>query len=263
MELARQLYPKMRSIVLYDDIIGINKEWLAEFCEVYASRIRLPWFTSIRADLVDESVVEHLSKANCFCLSLGVETGDEDLRAKILGKRISNFQYVKAAQLMHDAGIKVRTSNMFFLPGEDIDKAFKTVDLNREMKTDFAWGYTLQPYPGTDIYDYSVKNGYLPSDFTFDDIDPLGLMEPIVQIRDRKKIIVLHRLFQFAVGSKFVRRLLRVLVLFPPNLLFNMLYYYSLISSYAKYHNVSFYRAISVAWNNYWQTKKKQCRAIK
>lgn len=206
MELARQLYPKMRSVVLYDDIIGINKEWLAEFCEAYASHIGLPWFTSIRADLVDEFVVKHSSKANCFCLSLGVETGDEDLRAKILGKRISNSQYVKAAQLMHDAGIKVRTSNMFFLPGEDIDKAFKTVDINREMKADFAWGYTLQPYPGTDIYDYSVKNGYLPSDFQFDDIDPLGLMEPIVQIRDRKKIIVLHRLFQFAVRSKFVRR---------------------------------------------------------
>lgn len=260
MELAAKLYPKMRSIVLYDDIIGINKKWLAEFSDAYVKRIGLPWFTSIRVDLIDEDVVERLARAKCFCLSLGVETGDEDLRQKVLGKMIPNAQYIKAAGILRKAGIKIRTSNMLFLPGEDFRKALKTIDINREMKVDFAWAYTLQPYPGTGIYDYAVKNGYLSSAFQFDDIDPLGLLKPIVAVKDKNKILVLHRLFHFCVHSRIMRKLLRLFVLFPPNPLFDLLYSFSLIHSYAQYHQVSFLQAIRVAWNNYWSTKNRYHR---
>jgi radical SAM superfamily enzyme YgiQ (UPF0313 family) len=131
---ARGLYPKMRTVILYDDIIGIDKEWLADFSALYSREVRLPWFASIRADLVDGFVVENLRRANCSCLSLGVETGDEELREAVLGKRIPNSQYIEAARLLRDAGIKIRTSNMLFLPQEDTRKAIKTVDLNRQMR---------------------------------------------------------------------------------------------------------------------------------
>lgn len=258
MESARKFYPKMRSVILYDDIIGINKKWLAEFGDAYAKRIGLPWFTSVRVDLIDDVVAEQLAKAKCFCLSLGVETGDEDLRQKVLGKKISDAQYIKAAQILRKAGIKIRTSNMLFLPGEDFQKALKTVDINRKMKVDFAWAYTLQPYPGTGIYDYAVKNGYLSPAFQFDDIDPLGLLKPIVEVKDKNKILVLHRLFHFSVHNTIMRRLLNFFVLFPPNPLFDLLYSLSLIHSYAEYHQVSLLRAIRVAWNNYWSTKKRR-----
>jgi len=140
---------------------------------------------------------------------------------------------------------------MMFLPEEDVKKAIKTIDLNREMKVDFPWVYTLQPYPGTAIYDYALKNGYLPPDFHFDDIDPLGLLKPILNIPDEKKIMVLHRLFYLSVRNRFVRSLLKILVLFPPNPLFDLVYYFSLVLSYAKYHQVSFWRAFKVALSNY------------
>ncbi|MBU1869897.1 MAG: B12-binding domain-containing radical SAM protein [Candidatus Omnitrophica bacterium] len=261
MGLARKLYPNMTSVILYDDIIGLDKKWLADFSDAYAEHVGLPWFTSIRADLVDEFVVNKLAKAKCFCLSLGVETGDEELRERVLGKRIPNSQYLKAARLLHDAGIKVRTSNMVFLPGEDIKKAKSTVDINRAMKVDFAWAYTLQPYPGTDIYDYAVKNGYLSSAFQFDDIDPLGLLKPIIDTKDKDKILVLHRFFNFAVHHTFMRKLLNILIYLPPNPLFDAVYSLSLILSYADYHQVSFLRALRVAWNNYWSTKRKKIKA--
>jgi hypothetical protein len=255
MNLVARLYPNMRTIVLHDDIIGMDKKWLTEFCESYIENINIPWFTSIRPDAVDKFTAEKLSKAKCFVLSMGVETGDEELRGRVLGKKIPNARYIEASKLLHEAGIKVRTSNMFFLPDEDVQKAFMTVDINRSMKADFAWGYTLQPYPGTDIYEYSVNNGYLSPDFQFDDIDPLGLTKPIIQTKDQKKIIVVHRFFQLAVHNDFIYRILKKLVRIPPNPLFDIIYYYSLIDSYAKYHKVSFWRAASVAWSNYWETK--------
>ncbi|MBI2442227.1 MAG: B12-binding domain-containing radical SAM protein [Lentisphaerae bacterium] len=257
MEETRRLFPKMQSVILYDDIIGLDKQWLAEFSAAYAERIGLPWFTSIRADFVDEFTAEELRKAKAFCLSIGVETGDEELRRRILGKNISDQQYLKAAGLLKAAGIKVRTSNMLFLPGEDVGKALKTVDLNRAMQVDFAWAYTLQPYPGTGIYDDAVKNGYLSAAFQFDDIDPLGLVKPIVKVKDEKKILVVHRFFMLAVKSGVVRRLLNVLIYIGPNPLFNAIYSFSLVLSYAEYHQVNFFTAFKIAWNNYWSTRRR------
>lgn len=256
MEFARSIYPNMKSVILYDDIIGIDKLWLKEFCQVYAERINLPWFTSIRADLVDEFVIDNLKGTNCFCLSLGVETGDEELRTMVLGKKIPNSTYIRAVKLLRTAHIKIRTSNMFFLPGEDFFKALKTVDLNRKMKVDFAWVYTLQPYPGTEIYDYAIKYGYLSSSFQFDDIDPLGLINPIIEVKDKNKILVLHRLFHYCVHSNFIRFIIKILVLIPHNPIFDVAYYYSLILSYARYHQVSILRAFKVALSNYRMAKK-------
>lgn len=256
MEEARRLSANMRSVILYDDIIGLDKKWLAEFCEAYAQRINMPWFTSIRADFVDEEVAGNLARANCFCLSLGVETGDEGLREQVLCKKIPDAVYLKASALLHRVGIKVRTSNMLFLPGEDVQKALKTVDLNRAMAVDFPWAYTLQPYPGTDIFDYAVKYGYLSPAFHFDDIDPLGLVKPIVELKDKNQLLVIHRFFYSAVRKTFMRKALRFLMLLPPNPIYDLFYYFSLILSYKKYHQVTLTRTLRVAWNNYWSTRK-------
>ena len=256
MEEARRLSENMSSVLLYDDIIGLDKKWLAEFCEVYRQRINLPWFTSIRADFVDQEVAENLARANCFCLSLGVETGDEDLREQVLRKKIPDALYLKASAILHQVGIKVRTSNMLFLPGEDVRKALKTLDLNRAMAVDFPWAYTLQPYPGTDIFDYAVKHGYLSSAFQFDDIDPLGLVKPIVELKDKNQLLVIHRFFYSAVRNTFMRQALRFLMLLPPNPIYDLFYYFSLVLSYKEYHQVSLIRALRVAWNNYWSTRK-------
>lgn len=258
MEEARVLFPAMRSVILYDDIIGLDKKWLAEFSAQYSRRIGLPWFTSIRADLIDEFVVQKLKEAKCFCLSIGVETGDERLREEVLQKRIPDAQYVTAAGMLKEAGIKVRTSSMLFLPGEDIHKALSTIAINRRMKADFAWAYTLQPYPGTALYELAAKNGYLPEGFQFDEIDPLGLVKPIIRIKDEKKILVVHRFFLLAVKYAFVYRALKWLIHIPPNPLFDILYYFSVVWSYAEYHQVNLFVAFKLAWSNYAGTKKKR-----
>jgi anaerobic magnesium-protoporphyrin IX monomethyl ester cyclase len=259
-EFARSIYPNMRSIVFSNDHIGADKQWLVHFCQAYAKRVGIPWFTSIRADVIDESVVRELAKSNCYCLTIGVETGDELLREKILGKNIPNSQYIKAARLLRSSGIKIRTSSMLFLPHETIETVFKTIDLNREMKVNFAWGYTLQPYPGTEIYDYAIKNGYLSSSFNFDDIDPLGLLKPILKVKDERKILAAHRLFPLAVKYSFLRKTIKFLIVFGPNPLYDMVYALALILSFADYHQVSFWRAFVVAWNNYWSTRKTRSR---
>jgi len=216
-------YPSVKSIIFNDDNFGIDPKWFDEFCEKYKGINGLPFFASIRADFINEERIKKLKDANCFCLSMGVESGDPELRKYILHKSITDEVCLNAAKIMRKYGIKIRTSNMVFLPEETIEKAFSTVILNKKMKVDFPWAYALQPYPDTDIYKYSIEKGFLDKNFSFDDIDPLGMLEsPLAsKLKDGNKIKVLQRFFYFGVKVPGFIYLLKLLVYIPNNFLFD------------------------------------------
>ena len=138
---------------------------------------------------------------------------------------------------------------MVFLPEETIEKAFSTVKLNKKMKVDFPWAYALQPYPGTDIYKYSVEKGFLDKNFSFDDIDPLGMLEsPLAgKLKDGGKIKVLQRFFYFGVKVPGFIHLLKLLVYIPNNFIFDFFHKMSILVSYASYHQIGLTRALKIA----------------
>ncbi len=242
-------YPRMKSVIFNDDNLGLNTMWFDEFCEKYSQIGGPPFFASIRADFVEEDRARQLQKANCFCLSIGVESGNAETRRQILKKNIPNEVYLKAAKLVKENGIRLRTSNMFFLPGETIEKAFETLWLNKKMKVDYPWVYPLQPYPGTEIYQYAVENGFLDKNFSFDDIDPLGLLESPLErkLKDGRKIKVLQRLFYYGVKLPGFAYLLKWLVYIPNNFLFEFFHRVAILVTYIDYHQVSLFRALKVA----------------
>lgn len=247
LQMLKKEYPHMKSVIISDDIIGFNKTWITEFSKEYREKINLPFFASIRADIADEYTITKLKEANCFCLSIGVETGNEDMRRNILGKNIKNSTLIEAGKLIKGAGIKLRTSNMFFLPSETIGDAFETVKINILMKTDYPWAYILQPYPKTRVYEYAMENKFLNESYSIDDIDPLGLIENPIKLKDDKKIWVIQRLFYYAVKIPGFIYLLKALVYIPKNFIFDFLQRLAILISYGSYHQVSIFRALRVA----------------
>lgn len=249
---------RVKSVIIVDDDIALDKEWLNEFCRTYKNEINLPFFASVRADFIVEDNVKKLKKANCYCLAMGVETGNYQIRKNILGKDITNEKYIKAANLIKKYGISLKTSNMFFLPGETVKNSFETLKLNIRMRSDYPWAYILQPYPGTAIYDYAVKNGYLKYEFSFNDLDPLGLIKSPLKLKDERKILIMQRLFYYGVKVPGVKFFLRALIYVPNNLFFDLLHQLAILISYASYHRVSLFRALRVALD-----AKSKCKQSK
>ena len=237
----------LRSIAVVDDEIVFNKEWLAEFCTAYKSEINLPFIASTRANFVTEDNIRRLKEANCSCLAVGVETGNYELRRNILGKDIPNETYIEAARIIKKYGIKLRTSNMFFIPDETVDNSFETVDLNILMKSDYPWGFMLQPFPRTAIYDYAVKRGYLEKDFSFEDIDSLGMTRSPIRLKDAGKILIIQRLFYYGVKISGFKYLLHVFILMPNNIFFDLLQKISIVINYSSSHRINFFRTLKLA----------------
>ena len=159
-------YPWVRQIGFADDIFVMNyRGWGKEFLARYAEEIGLPFSCLLRPDLVTPALVESLRAANCKMIKIGLESGVEELRVGVLKKgRLSNEGMKTAARLIKEAGIILYTFNIVGIPGETVDMAFETADLNTEMGADHAWTSICQPYPGTHLESWSVENGFLDPD---------------------------------------------------------------------------------------------------
>ena len=74
-----------------DDTFTKNKMWLKDFLERYIKEINIPFNCNARPETVSIEVMKLLKESGCNIVSIGVESGNEELRKNILKRKITNF----------------------------------------------------------------------------------------------------------------------------------------------------------------------------
>lgn len=239
LEYIKKDYKKIRTIFFSDDIFGVDKNWAEELLRIYKEKINIPYVITTRIDLIDDKFVKLLKDTGCGLVSISIETANERIRGEVLNKKISNKLAIEVGRKLYDAGIKTRVDCIFCLPGETLHDAFENVRLMKAMKTTDPVGFLLQPFPKTGINDFAVKGGYLKNDVNIDDLDPLIYFRTPVALTDKKKIIIVQRLFVCACKIPCFDRLLKSLVFIPNNILFEVLHKICIALSHKQFYGLS------------------------
>lgn len=214
--------PGVACIYFADDVFGLNKKWTREFLLRYRREVGLPFICLVRADMVasDVDYAERLAEGGCKTVFFGLESGDEALRNVVLAKHLTNVQIETAAARLHDAGIPFRTFNMMALPGETVEQAYSTVELNIRIKTDYPWCSIATPFPGTAFHEYAVAHGHLRKDFHPDELARSFFADTALTDRSATVLENLHKFFQTAVLWPWTFPLIKRLITLPPNVFF-------------------------------------------
>ena len=156
-----------KNFLFMDDLFSIDRKWLKDFARLFKEKIGLEFFCQASANLLNEEVVELLVQAGCHTICLGVESGNEEIRNQVLNKRVSNKQIIDAADLIKKHGIRLKTANMFGIPGETEKQAWETIEFNIDIGANFIYTSMLMPFPGTKIESIALEKGWLnkPLDF--------------------------------------------------------------------------------------------------
>lgn len=154
-------YPFIQYIFFQDDILPMKKPWFREFAEQYKKEINYPYYCNIYPGMVDEEVVALLKYSGCTTAAIGVESGNENIRARVLNRNVSGGKIEKAFQLFRKNNIRTRAYNMVGLPFEDRSAIFDTIEFNARIKPDFTGLSIFYPYPGTALYEECLKNGMI------------------------------------------------------------------------------------------------------
>lgn len=144
---------KCHKIFFHDDIFTLDEKWTKEFCLRYAREIGLPWMINSHVGHVSNSIIQSLASAGCTEIKLGVESGDEEIRNKILNKRVSNSQIKERFKAVREAGMRSYAFMMHGTPGETETSYRKSVQLMADIQPDVVRSTVFHPLPGTCLGD--------------------------------------------------------------------------------------------------------------
>ncbi|MFC2015671.1 B12-binding domain-containing radical SAM protein [Chloroflexota bacterium] len=219
---VQEHYP-LEHVVFVDDTFVLSNEWLAEFAEEYPRRVGIPFFCNSRANLVTEEQVRLLKIAGCHTVSMGIEVASDEIRNGLLKRRMSREQILEASHLIRKAGMRLTTTNMIGLPTSTLEDDLDTLELNIEAKPSYAHVMIFQPYPLTELGEFTRENDWMVG--TFDDIGEVAWDHSVLKFdaEHKRGLEVLQRFF--AIGVEWPRSLplIRRLMRLPDNLAFFLL----------------------------------------
>ncbi len=154
-----------REIRFFDDTFTLQRKRAFEICERMAALPkRVPWTCLTRVTSVNPELLSAMREAGCWQVLYGLESGNDSiLQALKKGTTVErNRQAVHWAQ---EAGLGVRGDFIVGTPTETEETFENTVRFALEMKLDYAHFNKFTPFPGTELYDELVAQGY---EFDFD-----------------------------------------------------------------------------------------------
>lgn len=245
---VRSKYP-MEIVEFQDDAFTQNKPWLKDFLHLYKTRVDLPFKCLVRADMVDDEVARLLKKAGALVVVFGIETGNQEIRNTILNKNINNEQIYKCAKILRKHGLKFGTSNMFGLPTESLDKAFQTVQLNIDIRTDYPWAAVFMPFPNTKITQFAQAKKLLRADYDFKNLPSSFFSTSPLKLENKHAFENLHKVFYFTVRYPWTFPFMKKIIHLKWPFFFRSIFAFSYLCKYAEEKKISKLKAFGILWS--------------
>ncbi|MBN2140994.1 MAG: B12-binding domain-containing radical SAM protein [Desulfovibrionaceae bacterium] len=146
-------------LIFHDDVFILDLEWLESFGALFRKRFKNPFRCNTIAKAMTEDKARLLRDMNCVEVWVGIESGDEAFRRRVLNKQVSDQEIVRAFELIDRYGLKGVSFNLFGCPGETIENLKRTFELNKRCKVYNTSTSIFYPFPGTSLYDQETARG--------------------------------------------------------------------------------------------------------
>lgn len=176
---AQRIYDEMKwfrdthgceYFALQDELFFVNKERLDELIALLERNpLGVRWDTNPRVNFFNEAYItepylERLRAVGYDHFSLAVESGSTRV-LQILKKNIKVEKAVEAVGLVHKHGMRVSTSFMIGIPGEEREDMYKSLKLGIRLywaadgQINYFGPQIFRPYPGAELFEKAKRCG--------------------------------------------------------------------------------------------------------
>ena len=158
---AKTYWPEVKEFFFDDDTFNIQKARTIELC-AKLKPLGLTWSCTSRVT-TDFETLKAMKDAGCRLLIVGYESGDQQILKNIKkGATIERArQFTKDC---HKLGLVIHGDFIMGLPGETHQTINNTIAFAKELDVETIQVSVAHAYPGTELYDYAVKNGFMVND---------------------------------------------------------------------------------------------------
>lgn len=156
----KECYEKynIKNFIFWSDLFNLDQNWVRDLCnEIIKSGLKITFSTNTRADSADIETAKLMKKAGCTLVSIGIESGSQELLDK-MGKKITKKQIINTVKMFKKIGIKIYGYYVIGLPWESEDTFRETMDFAKKLNTEYVSFYTATALFGTKFYDYVKAN---------------------------------------------------------------------------------------------------------
>jgi len=199
-----------------DDIFNLDMKRAKKICDlIIGSGMNLTFAfpNAIRADRVDEELVEKMAAAGTRFTSIAIETASPRLQ-KLIQKNLNLEKAFRTIDLFAGAGVVTRGFFMMGFPTETEKEVLETIEYAKRSRLCGATFFTVVYYPGTKLYQLAQSYGYFKD-------DPFEVQRDYVQVSDgpyefsleHLKALKKKAIFEFAFTRE---RITNALAIMPP-----------------------------------------------
>lgn len=153
--------PGTKFIHFEDDLLIANKEWFSRFVDEYLRRIKIPYRVCVRIECITPDTLLLLKNSGCKLVFVGLESGDEQVRSKVLNRKYSNSLFIEKCRMIKESGLKLFTFNIVGFPFEGRREMENTFALNKTVSPHSGVCTFFYPYKHTELYDICQKEALL------------------------------------------------------------------------------------------------------
>ena len=155
---AKELFPDVKEFFFDDDTFNIQKARTIELC-AKLKPLGLTWSCTSRVT-TDYETLKAMKEAGCRLLIVGYESGDPQIL-----KNIKKGATVERARDFtrdcHKLGLVIHGDFILGLPGETHQTINNTIKFAKELDVETIQVSVAHAYPGTELYDFAIKNGFM------------------------------------------------------------------------------------------------------
>lgn len=163
---ALKLFPQIKEIFFDDDTFNIRKDRMLELAKLLEP-IGFRWSCTARVHS-DYETLQAMAGAGARLFIVGFESGDPQI-LKNIKKGVTIEQGREFARNCKKVGIRIHGDFIIGLPGETKESIQRTLDYARALDCETIQVSIAHAYPGTELYDYVVKNNFLTNGVMTDD----------------------------------------------------------------------------------------------
>lgn len=136
--------------------------------------LHISWDTpnGVRADRIDDEMIQLMINAGITSLSIAAESGNEQVRTEIIHKNLKTDSIINTAMLCDRYNLPCIVFFVLGFPGETMDNIRETVQFAKMLTMKYStinMIFIANPLPGTELSKLAKENGYIKKELSNSD----------------------------------------------------------------------------------------------
>jgi radical SAM superfamily enzyme YgiQ (UPF0313 family) len=155
----------IRHVNIYDDQFTFDRRRIDELMgRLTAEPLDMTFNCAVRADHVEQDLLRRMKAAGCWMVSLGIESGDEELLSQHRQKADLDLVADRVREIKR-AGLRAKGLFMMGLPGETEESIRRSMRYALSLPLDEMNLTKFTPFPGSPIYRRIRESGVFDEDW--------------------------------------------------------------------------------------------------